>query len=58
MGTEGDACPVDGSALLQREDVMRDALVRAIRTDARIMVLRHHDQALGPLGGIAATLRF
>jgi peptide subunit release factor 1 (eRF1) len=57
MGIAGESCPVDGTALEARADIVEDAVRSAIAQDAEILVLRERPE-LGPLGGIAATLRF
>jgi hypothetical protein len=58
MGSSGETCPVDGNPLRRRRDIMRDALARAVQTDAGVAVLHYNAGALGPLGGLAALLRF
>jgi peptide chain release factor subunit 1 len=57
MGTEGERCPIDGTALEPREDILEDAVHSAVRQSAEVLALRDRPE-LGPLGGIAATLRF
>ena len=57
MGIAGESCPVDGTVLGARADIVEDAVRSAIAQDAEILVLRERPE-LGPLGGIAATLRF
>ncbi len=57
MGLEGETCPVDGSALERREQIVDDAVRAAVEEDAEVLAL-HDRPELGPLGGIAATLRF
>ena len=50
-------CPVEGAELEPRDDIVEDGLHAAIEQDAEVLVL-HDRPDLGPLGGIAATLRF
>jgi peptide chain release factor subunit 1 len=50
-------CPLDGTPLRQRSDIIEDARAAAIRGSARITTIRWHED-LAPLGGIAALLRF
>jgi peptide subunit release factor 1 (eRF1) len=57
MGAEGERCPIDGTALERREDILEDAVHSAVRQSAEVLALRDRPE-LGPLGGIAATLRF
>jgi peptide chain release factor subunit 1 len=57
MGTEGEQCPVDGSALQQRKRIVEDAVKSAVSQSAEVLALRDRPE-LGPYGGIAATLRF
>ncbi len=57
MDLEGELCPVDGTALERREDIVEDALQTAASQSAEVLTLRERPD-LGPLGGIAATLRF
>jgi peptide chain release factor subunit 1 len=57
MGLEGDTCPVDGTPLERREQIVDDAVRAAVEEDAAVLAL-HERPDLGPLGGIAATLRF
>jgi peptide chain release factor subunit 1 len=57
MGSTGESCPVDGTALEARADIVEDAVRSAIAQDAEVLPLRDRPE-LGPLGGIAATLRF
>jgi peptide subunit release factor 1 (eRF1) len=57
MGSAGESCPVDGTALETRANIVEDAVRSAIAQDAEILPLRDRPE-LGPLGGIAATLRF
>jgi peptide chain release factor subunit 1 len=58
LGT-GDAerCPADGSALDAHPNVLEPAIAVALAQDARVLIVRHH-RDLGPLGGVAAALRF
>lgn len=57
MGLEGEKCPVDGTPLERREQIVDDAVRAAVEEDAAVLAL-HDRPELGPLGGIAATLRF
>jgi peptide subunit release factor 1 (eRF1) len=57
MDVEGDQCPVDGTPLEQRQDIIEDALLAAAQQSAEVLAL-HDRPDLAPLGGIAATLRF
>ncbi len=57
MGLEGEKCPVDGTPLERREQIVDDAVRAAVEEDAAVLAL-HERPELGPLGGIAATLRF
>ena len=57
LGTAGERCPVDGGDLRMRDSVVEDAVQAAIAQSADVLAL-HDRNELGPLGGIAATLRF
>ncbi len=57
MGSTGESCPVDGTALEARANILEDAVRSAIGQSAEILPLRDRPE-LGPLGGIAATPRF
>jgi peptide chain release factor subunit 1 len=57
MGVQADLCPVDGGALEHRANILEDALPSAVSQSAEVLALRERPE-LGPLGGIAATLRF
>jgi hypothetical protein len=58
MGPVGPAkCPADGTKVQHREDMTEPAVESAIAQSARVVVVRHHPD-LGPLGRIAAALRF
>ena len=57
MGTEGERCPVDGGAVQARKSILEDAVQAALGQSAEVLALRERPE-LGPLGGIAATLRF
>jgi hypothetical protein len=57
LGLDATTCPFDGSAVEPRERVVDDAVRAAIDQDADVLPL-HDRPELGPLGGIAATLRF
>jgi hypothetical protein len=57
MDVAGESCPVDGGSVEPRENILEDALRSAVSQSAEILPLRERPE-LGPLGGIAATLRF
>ena len=57
LGVDAQSCPVDGGPLEQRENVIEEAVRAAVEQDAEVLPLRDRPD-LGPLGGIAATLRF
>jgi len=57
IGAEGASCPVDGSELEQRDDVIESAVELALEQAAEIVVVHHHDD-LGTRGSIGAVLRF
>jgi peptide chain release factor subunit 1 len=56
LSTEDGDCPQDGTNLERRDDVLEEAIEAAIAQDAEVLPLDGPD--LGPLGGIAALLRF
>jgi len=59
LASEGDSCPVDGTPLERRENIVGEAGEAAVLQDADILELDGHDHPdLGPHGGIAAILRF
>ena len=57
MGSSGERCPLDGEALQPRQDIVEEGLRAAVAQSAEVVTL-HDRPELGPLGGIAATLRF
>ncbi len=57
MGAAGERCPADGERLQDREDIVEEARQAAVSQAAEALPLRDRPE-LGPLGGIAATLRF
>jgi peptide chain release factor subunit 1 len=57
MGSEGERCPLDGTALQARASILEDAVQPAVSQSAEVLPLRGRPE-LGPLGGVAATLRF
>jgi peptide subunit release factor 1 (eRF1) len=57
LGLSGERCPFDGTATEPRESIVDDAVRAAVAESAEILAL-HDRPDLGPLGGIAATLRF
>jgi peptide chain release factor subunit 1 len=57
LGTDGTECPVDGTPLERRDNIVEDAVEAALLQSAEALVVRHHED-LGPLGNIGAVLRF
>jgi len=57
LGTHADSCPLDGGGVERRESILGEAVQAAIGQSAELLPLRDRPE-LGPLGGIAATLRF
>jgi peptide subunit release factor 1 (eRF1) len=57
LGVEGSACPADGTATLTCEDVVEEAVERALTTSANVRILRDRPE-LASHGHIAALLRF
>jgi peptide chain release factor subunit 1 len=57
IGAEGSSCPVDGSRLDQRDDIIETAVQLAITQSAEVIAVRYHDDLDGK-GSIAALLRF
>ncbi len=57
MASDGDLCPLDGEPLQERDDIIEDAIRAALSQSAEVLALRDRPE-LGPVGGIAATLRF
>jgi peptide subunit release factor 1 (eRF1) len=59
LGVEaaGDECPLDGTPVDRRDDVVEDAIEAAVLQSAEPLVVRYHDD-LERHGGIAALLRF
>jgi peptide subunit release factor 1 (eRF1) len=57
MAPQGESCPFDGTTLGRRAQIVDDAVRAAVEESAEILAL-HDRPELGPLGGIAATLRF
>jgi len=57
MAAGGERCPLDGEPLQQRQDIIEDAVRAALGQSAEVLPLRNRPE-LGPLGRIAATLRF
>ena len=57
MSTDGQRCPVDGGELQTRESIIEEAVQAALGQSAEVLALRDRPE-LGPLGGVAATLRF
>lgn len=56
MRAEAGTCPLDGTELEQRDDLLELATRAAVAQDAEVLPVDSPD--LGPLGGIAALLRF
>jgi peptide chain release factor subunit 1 len=56
MQTEAGTCTVDGTQLEQRDDLLEQAVHAALEQDAEVLTVDTPD--LGPVGGIAALLRF
>ncbi|HEY3020850.1 MAG TPA: hypothetical protein VGJ32_11690 [Solirubrobacteraceae bacterium] len=59
LGVGEDECPVDGTPLERRDDIIEPAAEAAVLQDAEVLVVdpaEHPD--LGPHGGIGAVLRF
>jgi peptide chain release factor subunit 1 len=50
-------CPVDGTAVERREDLVELVVERALQQSAEVRRVRHHDDLAGH-GGIGALLRF
>jgi peptide chain release factor subunit 1 len=57
MGSHADSCPVDAGPLEERQNMLEDAVRSAVGQSAEVLAVRERPE-LGPLGGIAATLRF
>jgi peptide subunit release factor 1 (eRF1) len=57
LGVQGASCPADGSSTERVEDVVGDAIERAVTTSAAVRVLRDRPE-LASHGHIAALLRF
>jgi len=57
MGIEGERCPVGGEQLHERENIVEESVRAAVKQSAEVLPLRDRPE-LGPLGRIAATLRF
>lgn len=57
MGTTGESCPLDGTPLEPRANILEDAVAAAVGQSAEILPLRDRPE-LDALGGVAATLRF
>jgi peptide chain release factor subunit 1 len=57
LGVDAESCPADGASLQRRANIVDDAIAAAIASGAEVLTVRHHE-GLGPLGGIAALLRF
>ncbi|HEY7633556.1 MAG TPA: Vms1/Ankzf1 family peptidyl-tRNA hydrolase [Thermoleophilaceae bacterium] len=57
VGAEGSTCPVDGTELDQRADIIETAVQLAITQSAEVIPVHHHEDLDGR-GSIAAVLRF
>lgn len=57
IGVDASVCPSGEENAEPRENVLEDAIAAAILQNARVLALRDRPE-LGPLGGIAAVLRF
>ena len=57
LGVEAAGCPVDGTPLERRQNIVEDAVEAAVLQSAEALVVRHQE-GLGPLGNIGAVLRF
>lgn len=57
MAPSGERCPLDGEPLQEREDIVEEAVRAALAQSAEVLALRDRPD-LGPVGRIAATLRF
>jgi hypothetical protein len=59
LGTSTDACPIDGTAVERRDNVLENAAETAVLQDAEVLTLDAYEHPdLGPHGGVAAVLRF
>jgi peptide chain release factor subunit 1 len=57
MDLDGERCPVEGERLQRSRNIIEEAVQAAVRQSAEVLALRARPE-LGPLGGVAATLRF
>ncbi len=57
LTVSGLSCPVDGEPLEPEDDILARAEHAALAQSAEVLVVRHHAD-LGPLGSVAAILRF
>ena len=57
LGADAQRCPVDGATVERRESIVEEAVQAAIAQSAEVLALRDRPE-LGPMGAIAATLRF
>jgi hypothetical protein len=59
LGIDASECPVDGTPVDRRENVLENAAETAILQDAAVYAIDPHDHPdLGPHGGVGAVLRF
>jgi peptide chain release factor subunit 1 len=54
---DGGPCPADGGKLVEREDIVENAIELALDQSAEVLVVRHHGD-LREHGSIGAVLRF
>jgi peptide subunit release factor 1 (eRF1) len=57
-GVSGSRCPLDGTKLERRDDILERALELALGQSAEALAVRHQDEQIRELGGVAAILRF
>jgi hypothetical protein len=57
LGVGERRCPLDGTAVQQRDDIVESAVEAALAQSAEVLTVRHHDD-LDRRRGIAALLRF
>jgi peptide chain release factor subunit 1 len=58
LGLEGDACPADGSPLVELEDLTEAMIELSVKQSADLLAVHHERTALESHGGAAALLRF
>jgi peptide subunit release factor 1 (eRF1) len=57
MDLDGERCPVEGQRLRRSRNIIEEAVQAAVGQSAEVLALRERPE-LGPLGGVAAMLRF